>query len=133
MSQQPFNPILRLAIAVVALQLLALPLAATPANKMALARHYDKFLAKELNRCTTCHLPSDDKAPENLDQFPHNPCGHRLRLLGKELAAAGAKKDIPTRLALVANEDSDGDGVLNQIELLLGHNPGDAKDRPNAK
>src|SRR5258705_9421602 len=34
----------------------------TPANKAALDRHYDRFLAKELNRCTTCHLPSPNKA-----------------------------------------------------------------------
>jgi hypothetical protein len=31
---------------------------ATPANRAALEHHYDRFLAKELNRCTTCHLPS---------------------------------------------------------------------------
>ena len=133
MSQHRFNPILSLALGVVALQLLAAPLGATPANKMALARHYDKFLSKELNRCTTCHLPSDKKTPESLDQFPHNPFGHRLRMLGQELAETGGKKDIPTRLALLAQEDSDGDGALNQIELLLGHNPGDPQDKPNQK
>src|SRR6185369_1633308 len=106
---------------------------ATPANKSALERHYDKFLATELNRCSTCHLPSANKAPENLDEFPHNPFGHRLRLLGKELARDGMKKDIPTRLAIVAKEDSDGDGVNNETELLLGHNPGDPKDTPSKK
>ena len=106
---------------------------ATPANKSALEKHYDRFLAKELNRCTTCHLPSDRKAPESLDEFPHNPFGHRLRLLGEELAKAGAKKDIPARLAQVAREDADGDGVDNEREILLGRNPGDAKDTPSSK
>src|SRR5262245_22899446 len=53
---------------------------ATPANKAAFEKHYDRFLARELNRCTTCHLPSDKKAPESLQEFPHNPFGHRLRL-----------------------------------------------------
>jgi hypothetical protein len=105
----------------------------TPANKAALDRHYDRFLAKELNRCTTCHLPSANKSPQNLDEFPHNPFGARLRALGIELTQAGKAKDIPTRLAAVAEEDSDGDGVDNQTELLLGHNPGDAADKPSAK
>src|SRR5262249_565883 len=30
------------------------------------------------------------------------------------------------------NEDSDGDGVANILEILSGHFPGDAKDRPTA-
>ncbi len=106
---------------------------ATPANKSALEKHYDRFLAKELNRCTTCHLPSDKKTPASLDEFPHNAFGHRLRLLGEELAKAGAKKDIPARLAQAAQEDADGDGVANETEILLGHNPGDPKDTPDAK
>src|SRR5204862_7715540 len=105
----------------------------TPANKTALGKHYDRFLANELNRCTTCHLPSENKAPESLDEFPHNPFGRRLRLLGQELARAGKPKDIPRRLTLVAAEDSDGDGVDNETELLLGHNPGDPKDTPSKK
>jgi len=103
---------------------------ATPTNKAALEKHYDKFLSKSLARCTTCHLPSENKNPESLEEFPHNPFGARLRMLGRELAAKGQKKDLPTRLKLIAREDSDGDGVANEIELLLGHNPGDAKDTP---
>src|SRR5262245_19529327 len=103
---------------------------ATPANKAALERHYDRFLAKELARCTTCHLPNENKNPESLDEFPHNPFGHRLRMIGKELAATGQRKDIPARLKIVGKEDSDGDGVDNETELLLGHNPGDPNDTP---
>jgi len=106
---------------------------ATPANKSAFEKHYDRFLVKALDRCTTCHLPSDKKAPESLDEFPHNPFGHRLRLLGEQLAKSGAKKDIPTRLAQAAREDADGDGADNETEILLGHNPGDPKDTPTAK
>ena len=106
---------------------------ATPANKAALDKHYDKFLAKNLARCTTCHLPSENKNPESLDEFPHNPFGARLRAVGKQLVAEGKKKDIPARLKLVAREDTDGDGVDNETELLLGHNPGDAKDTPTKK
>ncbi len=109
------------------------PASATPANRAALDRHYDRFLSKELNRCTTCHLPSDRKEPSNLEEFPHNLFGARLRLLGEELSAAGKPKDIASRLAVIATEDSDGDGVANEVELLLGHNPGVAKDKPSRK
>ena len=120
-----------LQIGVIALLLLTNFVAeATPPNRVALAKHFDRFLAKPLNACTTCHLPSDRKAPESLDEFPHNPFGARLRLLGGELRDAGRKAHIASRLALVAKEDSDGDGVDNQTEILLGHNPGDAKDKP---
>src|SRR2546423_7267654 len=104
---------------------------ATPANRAALERYYDKFLAKDLNRCSTCHLPSNNKAPEDLDEFPHNPFGNRLRLLRKELRADGKKADIAARLKIIAKEDSDGDGVSNETEILLGHNPGDAQNTPN--
>lgn len=104
---------------------------ATPANRAALEKHYEKFLTKSLARCTTCHLPSEHKNPESLDEFPHNPFGARLRVVGKELIADGKKKDIPARLKLIAREDADGDGIENETELLLGHNPGDAKDAPS--
>src|ERR1044071_6930620 len=42
----------------------------TPANKAAVEKHYDRFLAKGLARCTLCHLPSENKNPESLDDFP---------------------------------------------------------------
>src|SRR5947207_13543135 len=84
---------------------------ATPANKAALDRHFDRFLVKNLNACTTCHLPSDKKDPQSLEEFPHNPFGARLRAVKKELVAAGKAADIPARIASVAREDSDGDGV----------------------
>src|SRR5687768_16494435 len=102
----------------------------TPANKAALDKHYDRFLSKSLSRCTTCHLPSQNKAPENLDEFPHNPFGDRLRLVAK--VAGSAKPDIAARLQRIANEDSDGDGVPNEAEILLGHNPGEKTDTPAA-
>src|SRR5436190_5860685 len=93
---------------------------ATPANKAALERHYDKFLGKDLNRCTTCHLPSTVKEPQSLEEFPHNPFGDRLRLLGEDLKKAGKRKDLASRLEMVAHEDSDGDGVDNETEILAG-------------
>ena len=112
---------------------LSFPAQGTPANKAAFARHYDQFLDERLNSCTTCHLPSANKNPESLDDFPHNPFGTRLRALGRELAAAGKPKDIASRVALAAAEDSDEDGVANETELLLGRSPGDADDEPDPK
>jgi hypothetical protein len=133
------------------------PSHATPANKAALERHYDRFLAKGLNQCTTCHLPSDRKNPESLAEFPHNPFGNRLRVLGEMLSDASESKagavndgpakaapnqtsgrtrprvDLVRRLRLVAHEDSDGDGVDNETELLLGFNPGDSTSKPDAR
>lgn len=99
---------------------------ATPVNKAGLQRHYGPLLGKDLDRCTTCHLPSANKAPESLDEFPHNPFGKRLWELGRRTH----QTEIAPRLKAVANEDSDGDGVVNEVELLLGHNPGDPKDFP---
>jgi hypothetical protein len=103
---------------------------ATPANKAALERHYDRFLSKTLDRCTTCHLPSANKNPVTLDEFPHNTFGNRLRLLGEELKRAGAETKFAQRLTRVADEDSDGDGASNELELLLSRNPGDGADTP---
>ncbi|HRI12716.1 MAG TPA: DUF1549 and DUF1553 domain-containing protein [Verrucomicrobiota bacterium] len=108
------------------------PVNATPANKAAFEKHYDRFLTKSLDRCTTCHLPSDRKLPETLEEFPHNPFGDRLRRLGDEMASTGQKKDLVARLTAIAAEDADGDGVSNQVELLLGHSPGDTNDSPSA-
>lgn len=106
---------------------------ATPANRVAFAKFYGKFLNARLNACTACHLPvQPGKAPTSLADFPHNAFGHRLTVLGETLRAAGKKSDIATRLRLLAHEDSDGDGVDNETELLLGHAPGDPHDRPKA-
>jgi hypothetical protein len=105
-------------------------LLATPANKAALERDFGRFLTKGLDRCTTCHLPSENKAPESLDEFPHNPFGKRLREVGRELAKSGSKTNIAVRLRAIAREDADRDGTDNETELLLGRNPGDASDKP---
>jgi hypothetical protein len=123
---------MRKAAFLTALLLLAISAHATPANKAALDRHFDRFLPKNLNACTTCHLPSDKKDPQSLDEFPHNPFGVRLKAEKKELAAAGKPTDIPARISAIASEDSDGDGVDNLTEILLGHGPGDPNDKPTA-
>src|SRR5215204_5778903 len=109
------------------------PASATPANKAALGRFYDRFLPANLNRCATCHLPSDIKDPASLEEFPHNKFGDRLRVLGEESEKAGHRSSVPDRLAAIAREDTDGDGVENEIEFLAGTNPGDMKDVPPAE
>src|SRR6478672_6238856 len=87
--------------------LLALSAASTPANKAALVRYYGQYLPTNLNSCTTCHLPAKlDHPPENLDEFPHNAFGKRLRALGQELKRQDKPRDIACRLALIAREDA---------------------------
>jgi hypothetical protein len=105
---------------------------ANPANKKALANHFEHLLPPKLNECTTCHLPSTVESPHSLDEFPHNGFGHGLRKLGEELKAKKADAGIPARLVRVSGEDADGDGTDNLTELLLGSNPGDASQKPDA-
>ncbi|MCW3053443.1 MAG: hypothetical protein JWN14_2613, partial [Chthonomonadales bacterium] len=108
-----------------------LDVGATPANRLALQKFYGGFLGKRLDACTTCHLPLQaGKSPTSLLDFPHNSFGHRLALLGETLRKEGKRSDITTRLRLIAHEDSDGDGVDNETEMLLAHAPGDAHDAP---
>ncbi len=97
---------------------------ANPANKKAAANYFEHFLPATLADCTLCHLPSTNHAPESLEEFPHNA-------FGKELATI-KKKSLPERLKLVADKDSDADGVANLAEILLGGHPGDAKVKPES-
>jgi hypothetical protein len=102
---------------------------AKPAHLRALADYFGSSLPAKLNACTTCHL----SAKPTEDEHAHNAFGKRLAGLRGEWKQAGKKADIITRILAIADEDSDGDGVANILELLSGHNPGDAKDTPNAK
>ena len=118
-----------------ACSLLALTLTAnaTPANKIGMSRYYERFLSKRLDACTTCHLPLvAGKTPDSLQNFPHNSFGRRLAELGEKLRTDHARADIATRLRMTASEDSDGDGVDNLSEILLGRLPGDKSDTPTA-
>jgi hypothetical protein len=63
---------------------------------------------------------------------PHNPFGARLRQLGQELVARGEDSTLPSRLRAAAEEDSDGDGMPNELEIVAGHAPGDPADAPAA-
>jgi hypothetical protein len=113
----------------------ATPAHARPAHKRALVDYFGPFLAKKLNDCRVCHVPesTESKTPIAVDKKPHNVFGARLKAVKKELAKDGKKTDIMSRLEAVAEEDSDGDGVPNLIEILTGHFPGDADDKPTAE
>jgi hypothetical protein len=103
---------------------------AKPAHKQALIDFFGPALPKNLHDCRTCHLPDQPGAEEGSKL--HNVFGLRLAALRKEFRKDGKKTDIVSRLEVVADEDSDGDGAANFVELLSGHAPGDAKDKPTA-
>jgi hypothetical protein len=104
---------------------------ARPAHKQALAQYFGPLLPKKLNDCRTCHMP-DDGAKQPEDDRPHNPFGARLKAVKGELRKAGKNTDLDARLDAILQEDSDGDGVSNLLEILTGHFPGDRGDRPTA-
>src|SRR5436190_1300088 len=92
--------------------LAASPSQSTPANRIGMDRYFDRFLAKKLNACTTCHLPlAAAKSPDSLANFPHNAFGARLAVLGEELRKQHKRSDIVARLKITSSEDSDGDRV----------------------
>jgi hypothetical protein len=99
-----------------------------PAHKKALAEHLGPLLSRKLNDCRTCHVvAAADADPE---EKPHNPFGARLKAVRGERRKAGATTGITDRLEAIADEDSDGDGVSNLLELLAGRYPGEADDTP---
>jgi hypothetical protein len=103
---------------------------ARPPHRKALADYFGEQLAKKLNDCRTCHVPeTPDADPEDK---PHNAFGARLKAVRLTLRKEGKKTSIPVRLEAVADEDSDGDGVANILEILTGHYPGEVDDVPSA-
>ncbi|MBM3996139.1 MAG: DUF1553 domain-containing protein [Planctomycetes bacterium] len=125
---------MRLLLAFAALLFAALPVSARPAYKQALAQYFGAHLPKNLHACTTCHLPDpkDKKSDDETDK-PHNAFGLRLKAVKAELRKAGKPTGIDARLDAILDEDSDGDGVSNLLEILIGHGPGDKADRPSDK
>jgi len=112
--------------------LIASALHARPVHKQALADYFGPYLSRKLNDCRTCHLPEQPGESKNdlTAEKPHNAFGARLKAVKSELRKAGKKTTIADRLEAIANEDSDGDGVSNILELLSGHYPGDPDDKP---
>ena len=95
-------------------------------------RLFGAGLARKLNDCRTCHVPAEDgtdaarvAAAQCVWQAIKGDAGHAQK--GRARLQA-----LPARVEVIADEDSDGDGVSNLLELLTGHFPGDADDRPAA-
>jgi len=105
---------------------------ARPQYKKAVADHFGPLLAKKLNDCALCHLPETPDAKHDETEKPHNEFGKRLVKVKAELRKAKKSADIIDRIYAVADEDADGDGVPNLLEILSGHFPGDAKDVPTS-
>ncbi len=107
---------------------------ARPPYKHALKKVYGARLSAGLHQCSTCHLSKADV--DNGEDFddenpPHNAFGDRLRELGESLPEDAPEQDIVSRLRQIAEEDSDLDGIANDLEILAGKNPGRETSRPN--
>lgn len=111
---------------------LAAGVQAKPAHKQALGDYFGPFLSQTLNNCQTCHLPDAANSPVDASDKPHNAFGARLKEARQVLRKAGMKTDLEARLQFILEEDSDGDGVTNLMEILTGHAPGDALNKPSA-
>lgn len=112
--------------------ILANPVAqARPPHRKAMADYLGPTLARKLNDCRTCHAEPEPGADPSEDR-PHNAFGSRLKGVRSQLRKAGQPSGIPARIEAIANEDSDGDGVANLLELVTGHFPGEAGDHPEA-
>ncbi len=109
-------------------------LTARPPYKHSLKKLYGARLNANLHQCATCHLTKDEVGiDQEFDEEnpPHNVFGDRLRELGELIGEDEPGGDIFSRLRQVAAEDTDGDGVANELEILAGKYPGRAQNRPD--
>lgn len=107
---------------------------ARPPYKQSLKKQYGARLNANLHQCTTCHLTQDEVGGNNEfdeENPPHNSFGERLRELGESIGEGEPGDDILSRLRRIADEDADGDGVTNELEILAGKYPGRAQSRPD--
>lgn len=119
-----------IAFLLIVLILVATEAKARPPHKKALADYVGPTFAKKLNDCRTCHIAETADDSLATEEKPHNVFGARLKQVRVELKKAGKKTAIPDRLGAIADEDSDGDGVKNMLEIVTGHYPGEASDKP---
>ncbi len=108
--------------------------AARPPYKHALKKVYGARLSAGLHQCSTCHLSKADVGDAgdfDEENPPHNAFGDRLRELGESIPEDAAEQDIVSRLRQIAEEDSDSDGIANDLEILAGKNPGRETSCPN--
>lgn len=101
---------------------------ARPAHKQALAAHLGPFFLAKVNDCRLCHVPGEVKPDEDK---PRNAFGESLEAAAERLEKDGKPAEIPDRFTLIENDDADGDGISNLIEVLAGSFPGDAVAMPN--
>ena len=108
---------------------------ARPPYKHSLKKLYGARLNANLHQCATCHLTKDEVGVQAIDfdeeNPPHNVFGERLRELGDAIGEEEPGGDILARLQRIANEDADGDGVANELEILAGKYPGRSQSRPD--
>lgn len=120
------------------------------ANAWAKERHLEQVRVALIARaahCSTCHLDKDQTFWEDGGL---NPYGLRLRALGSgdsladRIVRLDRKKDDDdnnpaTQIPLAEgeeatpNNDVDGDGVPNWVEILAESNPGDKENKPSQK
>lgn len=97
---------------------------ATPANKKALAKFFGPHFPAGLESCATCHVRADGHGAKSLEDFPHNAFGEALHAL---------EGRITERIEAALDSDSDGDGVDNRDEILLGRAPGRANQQDSSR
>lgn len=116
---------------------------ATSAEVLAKERHLEQLkvaLMARASSCQTCHRPEDEgwRGGEGLNAY-----GRRLAELSSDDALADRMAELEREPAFNADgadaerkrrdNDIDGDGVRNWVEVLAGKNPADAADKPSER
>ncbi len=112
---------------------------AKPSHKAALVSYYGDQLPQSLRSCQLCHLTDteiDEISAESLgdEAQPWNSLGRALFQLGQRNPGEGDTRpsSIIQRLRELADADTDGDGIGNEMEILAGTWPGDAQAYPHS-